>query len=320
MTGTRTASPALHASIAVFTLVVGLAASALTVKMFTLALAATEQDAAVRAAMAGVGALFVAAEMGAFAVRGLLPRQMKTARRALLVLGIALMGFEVATIYVTQTSLAATAQAAALARAGQIEAIQKGIASAREAAATLRATATADESSKFSWVRARVAGELQQAAAVEQPVAAQVQHLAVLQAQAAPTLKDTLGHTGQVIYIMGRAILMTAIGAIMFSIFGAILPRRQAAEAAPVESPAPEVTAPELPSMDTDAERFEAVWRAIEAGECKPSLRAIYAFCGASQAVAQRYIKALETAGVLKRAGQGYVVRPARPKLRVIAA
>ncbi len=54
-----------------------------------------------------------------------------------------------------------------------------------------------------------------------------------------------------------------------------------------------------------DGARFLRVREGIEAGRIKPSVRAIYAAEGASQAVAKRYLLALEQAGIIELAGQG---------------
>lgn len=59
---------------------------------------------------------------------------------------------------------------------------------------------------------------------------------------------------------------------------------------------------------DDDGARFKRVRADILAGKIKPSLRAVYAAHGASQAVAQRYLAALAENGELQRAGQGYVL------------
>lgn len=57
-----------------------------------------------------------------------------------------------------------------------------------------------------------------------------------------------------------------------------------------------------------DGARFERVRAAILAGKVKPSLRAIWKSERASQRVAARYLAAMESAGDLKRHGQGYVL------------
>ncbi len=54
-----------------------------------------------------------------------------------------------------------------------------------------------------------------------------------------------------------------------------------------------------------DGARFLRVREGIEAGRIKPSVRAIYAAEGASQAVAKRYLLALERAGIIELAGRG---------------
>ncbi|MNO08831.1 hypothetical protein D3C81_2316880 [compost metagenome] len=55
-----------------------------------------------------------------------------------------------------------------------------------------------------------------------------------------------------------------------------------------------------------DALRYERVRADILGGLLKPSLRSIYAAHGATQAVARRYLSAMEAAGELRRVGQGF--------------
>lgn len=59
---------------------------------------------------------------------------------------------------------------------------------------------------------------------------------------------------------------------------------------------------------EDDGARFKRVRTDILAGRIKPSLRAVYAAHGATQAVAQRYLAAMAQSGEIRRAGQGYVL------------
>jgi hypothetical protein len=55
-----------------------------------------------------------------------------------------------------------------------------------------------------------------------------------------------------------------------------------------------------------DGARFQRARAAILNGIAKPSLRSLYAFCGASQPVAQRYLAAMVRAGEIVRTGRSY--------------
>ncbi|QBY56096.1 hypothetical protein [Cupriavidus oxalaticus] len=59
---------------------------------------------------------------------------------------------------------------------------------------------------------------------------------------------------------------------------------------------------------EDDGARFQRVRADILAGRLKPSLRAVYAAHGATQAVARRYLAAMEASGEIQRVGQGYVL------------
>jgi hypothetical protein len=60
-------------------------------------------------------------------------------------------------------------------------------------------------------------------------------------------------------------------------------------------------------SGQNDIDRFERVRAAILAGDLRPSLRAVYEFSGASQAVATRYLGIMERAGEIRRHGRHHV-------------
>jgi hypothetical protein len=57
-----------------------------------------------------------------------------------------------------------------------------------------------------------------------------------------------------------------------------------------------------------DTDRFERVRAAVLAGDIRPSLRAIYEFSGASQAVATRYLGIMERTGEIRRHGRHHVL------------
>ncbi|SPA23658.1 conserved membrane hypothetical protein [Cupriavidus taiwanensis] len=59
---------------------------------------------------------------------------------------------------------------------------------------------------------------------------------------------------------------------------------------------------------EANGARYHRVRADILAGTIKPSLRAVYAAHGATQAVARRYLAAMEEAGEIRRSGQGYVL------------
>ncbi|SMG61580.1 hypothetical protein SAMN06265784_12340 [Paraburkholderia susongensis] len=79
----------------------------------------------------------------------------------------------------------------------------------------------------------------------------------------------------------------------------------------PVHVPVPVSSQVDAETFDAACEahdaRFAATRDAVRSGRVKPSLRALYRFCGASQGVATRYLARLEQAGDIERAGRGYV-------------
>ena len=65
--------PASYRALAMLAAVIGLAASYVTIRLFALAIQATEQDGAARELLTWAAGLFVAAELAAMFIAGLVP-------------------------------------------------------------------------------------------------------------------------------------------------------------------------------------------------------------------------------------------------------
>lgn len=235
--------------------VVGICASAVTADFFIVGLLKLEADETARSALIAAGVLMIVAEVLAFGVAGLLPRaQMGSLRRKLIAFGLALLAFEIVTIYVTQVALAQTSNAQAQSTQTRIKALESSIAGQLASAAALRTNADRQTASTYSWVRIEGAKSLKAAVELEALAAKQGIELAELQTTQHPTMTDILGHQGMVGYSVARALLISVVGIMMCAAAGALLRARRSANAAVITNaaanaaPAPLLKRTELPS------------------------------------------------------------------------
>jgi hypothetical protein len=218
---------------------VGLTASGVTAQFFIVGLLKLEADALARDALIAAGVLMIVAEVLAFGIASLLPRnQLASLRRQLIAFGLALLAFEGVTIYVTQVALAQTASADAQASSTRIESLRSSIEGQRKSAAALRENAERQGASQHSWVRADGAKSLKEAIAIDAGIARQAQELASLEVVQRPTLAGILGQQGLVIYSVARALLISTVGIMMCAAAGALLRARRSIVAVPAVAPA----------------------------------------------------------------------------------
>lgn len=223
---------------------IGLTASAVTAQFFIVGLLKLEADALARDALIAAGVLMIVAEVLAFGIASLLPRnQLASLRRQLIVFGLALLAFEGITIYVTQVALAQTASADAQASHTRIESLRSSIEGQRKSAAALRENAERQGASQHSWVRADGAKSLKEAIAIEAGIARQAEQLASLEVVQRPTLTSILGQDGLVVYSVARALLISTVGIMMCATAGALLRARRSVVAAPAQTPVVDVPA-----------------------------------------------------------------------------
>ena len=206
------------------TAIIGLAASAIAAKFFILGLDRTESDPLAREVLVAAGVLMIVVELAAFGLAALLPRDRLRALRLRLVLtGVFLVAFEVATIYMTQYLLVRGADAQQRAADSRIQYLTTTLAGQQQAAAELRANAARDSASPYPWIRQHGAATLREAATLEAKTGPLAQELASLQAQTRPTMTDALGESGSLAYSGARALLTSVVGLVMIGACGALL-------------------------------------------------------------------------------------------------
>ncbi|ODV41506.1 hypothetical protein AWV79_35660 [Cupriavidus sp. UYMMa02A] len=196
----------------------------ITARFFILGMEQLEPDASARQVLTAAGILMILVELLAFGVAALLPRKaMRGLRYKLLALGLCLLAFEAGTLYVTQVSMVRATQAKAQGENTQITALRASIASQRQAAATLRATAEKQAESRLEWVRNMAAKQANQAVAVEAGIAAQAVELAKLESAVHPTLENVLGDHGVIFYALGRSLLIVMMSVVLLAVSGGLL-------------------------------------------------------------------------------------------------
>lgn len=218
-----------YSTLALATGAAGVAAAAITARFFILGMERLEPDLAARQALTAVGILMIAVELLAFGAAALLPRKaMRAMRFKLMALGFCLLAFEAGTLYVTQVAMVRVGQAVAQGETTRIAALRASIASQRQAAATLRATAERQAESRNEWVRNVAAKQAGQALAVEADINRQAAELAELEAASRPTLDSVLGDQGMALYALFRSLLIVIMSVVLLAVSGGLLRARYA--------------------------------------------------------------------------------------------
>lgn len=237
---------------------IGLACSAVTAKFFILGLERTEGDALARDALILAGVLMVVVELAAFGLAALLPRdRLKALRTRLILTGIALVGFEVVTLYTVQSALVSGSDAQQRSASSRIAHLEATIQQNRNVASALVATGLKNGESQFAPSRSEGARALREAAQLEQRNVELSAELAKLQASQAPTLTSTLGETGMVWYSVTRSVLVVVMGLVMFASAGALLRAGRTPPPATTPSQSP-VATPPTPSFANGIEAAPA--------------------------------------------------------------
>ncbi|MDF3885024.1 hypothetical protein [Cupriavidus basilensis] len=216
-----------YSTLAIITGAAGIAAAAITARFFILGMERLEPDLSARQVLTAAGILMIAVELLAFGVAALLPRKaMRAMRFKLIVLGLCLLIFEAGTLFVTQVAMVRVGQAASQGESTRITALRASIASQRQAAATLRATAERQAESRSEWVRNMAAKQATQALTVEAGIATQAAELAQLEAAMRPTLDNVLGDQGMVFYALCRSLLIVVMSVVLLAVSGGLLRAR----------------------------------------------------------------------------------------------
>lgn len=215
----------------------GLWASGITLQYFEHGAKALESDPALQALAVAAALMFVASEMGAFALAALLSERQLWARRwALTLFAAAVLGLEVVTIVAVQLALTTgadmtqatvTTSVAGLQR--QIDAVEKNAAAFATTAEALRADKQVSKAMRAS----------DKAAAEQAKAAALYAELARVQTQKRPTLVGLLGHDNAIYYAVARGILVSLGGLVFFGTAGALLRAARAGTVQAVSTQAP---------------------------------------------------------------------------------
>ena len=243
----------------------GLACSAITAKFFVLGLQRVESDGMAREVLILAGVLMVVVELAAFGLAALLPRErLKALRTRLIVMGIALVAFEIATIYTVQVTLVRGGDAVHQSASSRIAHLEASIAQSRKTAEALVANGLRGSESPYPASRAAGAQALKDATKIEQRTTEMAAELVRLKAEQAPTLVTVLGEQGMIWYAVTRSVLVTGMGLVMFAAAGAMLRAGRAVK-------------PALHASGANAELSQKVEVAGKATTQTPEAPAVYA-------------------------------------------
>lgn len=160
----------------------------------------------------------------AFGLAALLPSErLKALRLRLILTGLALVGFEIATLYMMQATLVRSSDSKQQSSSIRIAHIEATIQQNRKVSTALVATGMKSGESQFAPSRSEGARALREAAQIEQGNAELSAELAKLQATQVPTLTSTLGEAGMIWCSFTRSVLVVVMGLVMFASAGVLL-------------------------------------------------------------------------------------------------
>lgn len=257
--------PAAYYALALLAGAIGLSASYVTVQLFALAIQATEPQGTARELLTLTAALFVAAELTAMFVAGLLPvRRLRALRWQLTACAIALVAFEAVSLYGARVALAQTADAHADAGAGRIEQLRASIEANRRSAAALVAAGQRSSQSAIASSRADGAQSIRDAAALEADTQHLATELAQLQAARAPTTTAVFGESGVIALAVAQSLLISGIGLLFLGAAGGLArAARDARTALAPMHPAASIDAPAVADALADAPPVTAAPRPL---------------------------------------------------------
>ena len=299
---------------------IGLASSAVTAEFFIAGLQNTETSTG-KTALIAAGILMIAAEVVAFFIAAVLPKN-HSLRLPLLFAGFLILIFEAVTVFSTQHALIQTDTAAQTAAVAKIDYLRSSIAQNQATAASLTMTAQEQVASRFIAQRENGAENLRKAEQLQSQAAAQVKEMSELLSSQKTTLTDTFGSNGMLIYSAARSLLLTITGLIMMSAAGALL--RAAVPSVPTPVPAtpvpsvpvvppanvpavPVVPATPVPDVPTPGTRYAAARAAlISKTLTSPTVRSIQALVGGNTSAARAIQACFVAEGLIERLGKNY--------------
>ena len=261
--GDRHLRPAAYYALAVLAGSIGLSASYVTVQLFAASIELTEQGPA-RELLAMAATLFVAAELAAFFIAGVVPvRRLRSLRWQLVACAIALVGFEAVSIYGTRVAMAKAADAHADAGAGRAAQLRASIDANRRSAAALVEAGQRSSQSAIASSRADGAQSIRDAAAMEADTRRMAAELAQVEAGRTPTATAVFGEAGVIAMAVAQSLLVSSIGLLFLGAAGALArAARDARGTAPTATPATAVVAtPQAQATPKGATAAVPTWR-----------------------------------------------------------
>ena len=217
-------SPRAYYALAILAGLVGLAASYVTMRLFALAIQQGESDSAARELLTLAAFLFVAAELAACFIAGLLPVQrLRALRWQLIACAVVLLAFEAISLYGARVTLAHASDARAGATEGRAHQLRASIEANRRSAAALVEAGQRSSQSAIASSRADGAQSLRDAAALEAATARLAAELAELEAARTPTASAVFGQSGVITLAVVQSLLISSIGLVFLGASGAMV-------------------------------------------------------------------------------------------------
>ena len=248
----RHLSPPAYCALAGLAGVIGLSASYVTIKLFALAIQATEPEGSARELLTLAATLFVVAELAACFLVGLLPvRRLRALRWQLSACALALVAFEAVSLYGARVVLLQTADAQVGSVRVQADQLRASIEANRRSADALLAAGQHSSQSVIASSRADGARSIRDAAALEGEARRLAAELARLEAERKPTARGVFGESGVIALAVAQSLLMSCIGLLFLGAAGALV--RAARDAASTAAPMHPDAVVDAPLAMTDA-------------------------------------------------------------------
>ena len=212
--------PSTLRALAALTLLLGLACAVVNGWFFAIGLEQLEPDSTARAPLLLAGWLMVTSEHVAVGLAALLPPAFSGLRRRLLWLGLALLAFEVLSMFAAQRALEHVNVTATTAQATQAAGLRAAIDSQRATLEQLRSNGARQSESTNGWRQHLGAAALRDSLAGQQRLQALESELATLNGGIRPTLTGVLGESGATALAAARALLIGVMGLVLMSAAG----------------------------------------------------------------------------------------------------
>lgn len=212
--------PSTLRALAALTLLLGLACAVVNGWFFAIGLEQLEPDSTARAPLLLAGWLMVTSEHVAVGLAALLPPAFSGLRRRLLWLGLALLAFEVLSMFAAQRALEHVNVTATTAQATQAAGLRAAIDSQRATLKQLRDNGARQSESTNGWRQHLGAAALRDSLAGQQRLQALESELATLNGGIRPTLTGVLGESGATALAAARALLIGVMGLVLMSTAG----------------------------------------------------------------------------------------------------